>query len=68
MRDSRLRGLEVLADQHARPQRFADQPQQRFIVNLARHAGHQGVVIHPVEEFRQVHVHGYPSNSLRAKK
>jgi len=60
LRDSRLRGLEVLADQHARPQIFADQPQQRFIVNLARHAGHQGVGIHPVEEFRQVHVHGYP--------
>ena len=55
-----LRGLEVLADQHARTQILANQPQQRLIPNFARYTGHQSIVGHPVEEFRQVHVHGYP--------
>ena len=49
---------------HPRLQIAANQEEHSFVLHPARHACHQHVVVHAVEEFLEVHVH-HPSMSRR---
>ncbi len=57
MRRAFRAGLQNPFDHHARPQVAADQLQQSLVTHLAGDATHQDVVLDPVKELRQVHVH-----------
>jgi hypothetical protein len=58
LRGSQLAGFKLLSHHRAGAKVGPDQGQQLLVAHPSSHSGHQDVVVHMVEKFRQIQIHG----------